>query len=122
MNEELNNILKSVKLALGGSLVSYSDNAFDSSLLMHINSVFVILNQLGIGPREIFVADENSEWDEFLVENSAKLRIVQSYMYLRIRLIFDPPSSSFVLDAIKEQIKEYEFRMNVHVDPGSETE
>lgn len=122
MNEDLNNILKSVKLALGGSLVSYSDDAFDSSLLMHINSVFVILNQLGVGPREIFVADENSEWDEFLVENSAKLRIVQSYMYLRIRLIFDPPSSSFVLDAIKEQIKEYEFRMNVHVDPGSEAE
>ena len=122
MNEDLNNILKSVKLALGGSLVSYSDDAFDNSLLMHINSVFVILNQLGVGPKEIFVADENSEWDEFLVENSAKLRIVQSYMYLRIRLIFDPPSSSFVLDAIKEQIKEYEFRMNVHVDPGPETE
>lgn len=122
MNEDLNNILKSVKLALGGSLVSYSDDAFDSSLLMHINSVFVILNQLGVGPREIFVADENSEWDEFLVENSTKLRIVQSYMYLRIRLIFDPPSSSFVLDAIREQIKEYEFRMNVHVDPGPETE
>ena len=122
MNEDLNNILKSVKLALGGSLVSYSDDAFDSNLLMHINSVFVILNQLGVGPREIFVADENSEWDEFLVENSSKLRMVQSYMYLRIRLIFDPPSSSFVLDAIKEQIKEYEFRMNVHVDPGSEAE
>lgn len=122
MNEDLNNILKSVKLALGGSLVSYSDDAFDSNLLMHINSVFVILNQLGVGPKEIFEADENSEWDEFLVENSSKLRIVQSYMYLRIRLIFDPPSSSFVLDAIKEQIKEYEFRMNVHVDPGSETE
>ena len=122
MNEDLNNILKSVKLALGGSLVSYSDDAFDNSLLMHINSVFVILNQLGVGPREIFVADENSEWDEFLVENSSKLRMVQSYMYLRIRLIFDPPSSSFVLDAIRDQIKEYEFRMNVHVDPGSETE
>lgn len=122
MNEDLNNILKSVKLALGGSLVSYSDNAFDSNLLMHINSVFVILNQLGVGPKEIFEADENSEWDEFLVENSSKLRMVQSYMYLRIRLIFDPPSSSFVLDAIKEQIKEYEFRMNVNVDPGPETE
>lgn len=122
MNEDLNKILKSVKLALGGSLVSYSDNAFDSNLLMHINSVFVILNQLGVGPKEIFEADENSEWDEFLVENSSKLRMVQSYMYLRIRLIFDPPSSSFVLDAIKEQIKEYEFRMNVNVDPGPETE
>jgi hypothetical protein len=122
MNEDLNNILKSVKLALGGSLVSYSDDAFDNSLLMHINSVFVILNQLGVGPKEIFEANANSEWDEFLVENSEKLRIVQSYMYLRIRLIFDPPSSSFVLDAIREQIKEYEFRMNVHVDPGPVTE
>lgn len=122
MNEDLNNILKSVKLALGGSLVSYSDEAFDSNLLMHINSVFVILNQLGVGPKEIFEADKNSVWDEFLVESSSKLRIVQSYMYLRIRLIFDPPSSSFVLDAIREQIKEYEFRMNVHVDPGSVTE
>lgn len=111
-------ILNTVKMALGGSLVSYSDPAFDEQLLIHINSTFVILNQLGVGPKSIFVADTTSTWSEFLVGDSIDLNLVKSYMYLRVRLLFDPPNTSFVTDAIKEQIKEYEWRLNVHVDPS----
>lgn len=114
------NILQSVKSVLGGGLVSYADDAFDFQLIMHINSVFVILNQLGVGPSSIFVADQNSTWNDFLVGSSVDLNLVKSYMYLRVRLLFDPPSSSFVLDAIKEQIKEFEWRLNVQVDPVQE--
>lgn len=115
-----NNILQSVKSVLGGGLVSYADGAFDFQLMLHINSVFVILNQLGVGPSSIFVADQNSTWNDFLVDSSVDLNLVKSYMYLRVRLLFDPPSSSFVLDAIKEQIKEFEWRLNVQVDPVQE--
>ena len=111
-------ILNTVKLALGGSLVSYSDQAFDEQLLIHINSTFVILNQLGVGPKAIFVADSTSTWNEFLVGDSVDLNLVKSYMYLRVRLLFDPPNTSFVTDVIQEQIKEYEWRLNVHVDPS----
>lgn len=120
MSEIINDyILDSVKLALGGNLVSSSSDAFDQQLLMHINSTFTILNQFGVGPKEPFVANKTSRWDEFLVEDSANLRLVQSYVFLRVRLMYDPPSSSFVMDSIKEQIKEFEWRLNIFVDPGS---
>lgn len=114
-------ILDSVKLALGGNLVSYSNDAFDQQLLLHINSVFTILNQLGVGPKELFAASKTSTWDEFLTGDSADLSLVKSYVYLRVRLLFDPPSSGFVMDSIKEQIKEFEYRLNIFVDPGSNT-
>lgn len=114
------NILNSVKLALGGGLVSYSDDAFDNQLLLHINSTFLVLNQLGVGPSNLFMADATTSWSDFLVGASTDLNLVKSYMYLRVRLLFDPPSSSFVLDSMKEQIKEFEFRLNVHVDPEIE--
>ena len=123
VNDYLENetILNTVKLALGGGLVSYTDTAFDNQILLHINSVFVILNQLGVGPSKIFVADKDSVWDEFLVGDSVDLNLVKSYLYLRVRLLFDPPTSnSFVLQSINDQIKEYEFRLNVFVDPGPE--
>lgn len=113
-------ILDTVKSSLGGNLVSSDDEAFDSQLLLHINSVFVVLNQLGVGPSKIFIADRDSEWDDFLVGDSTDLNLVKSYMYLRVRQLFDPPSSSFVLDAIKEQIKEFEWRLNIQVDPAIE--
>lgn len=114
-------ILNTVKLALGGGLVSYSDTAFDEQILLHINSTFTILNQLGVGPKELFIADRDSTWDNFLVDNSINLNLVKSYLYLRVRLLFDPPTSnSFVLEAIKEQIKEYEWRLNVYVDHGED--
>lgn len=109
-------ILDSVKLILGGNLVSYNDDAFNQQILLHINSVFTILNQLGVGPRELFVANKDSTWDQFLVGDSTSLNLVKSYMYLKVRLLFDPPSSSFITEAIKDQIKEYEWRLNIQVE------
>ena len=109
-------ILESVKLMLG---IQKDYTAFDPQLLLHINSVFTILNQLGVGPKESFIADANSTWDEFLVGDSISLDLVKADMYQRVRLLFDPPTSSFVLDSLNKQIQEYEWRLNVFVDPAN---
>lgn len=111
------NILNTVKRAVG---IVENYTPFDMQLLLHINSCFTILNQLGIGPKNLFIADESSSWSDFLVEDSANLELVKSYIYLKVKLLFDPPSSSFVQESMQKQIQEYEWRMNVFVDPHLE--
>lgn len=108
------NILESVKLMLG---IQNDYTPFDQQILMHINSIFTILHQLGVGPTNLFIANSMSLWSEFLTGDSIDLELVKSYVYLRVRLLFDPPTSSFVLDAIEKQIQEIGWRLNVFVDP-----
>lgn len=109
-------ILNSIKKLLG---ITAEYEHFDPDITMHINSVFVILNQLGVGPDTPFSITGDSEtWDQFIDE--AKLNMVKSYMYLKVRLLFDPPTGS-VQDAIKNQIAELEWRLNVAVDPKKES-
>ena len=105
-------------LELIRKLVGAGDSAspFDTDLLMHINSVFFILSQMGVGPTAGFVATEDSEWTEFL-QGSTKLELVKSYVYLKVRLLFDPPSSATVLASMERQITEYESRLMVAADP-----
>ena len=101
-------ILLSVKKMLGPS-ADY--DIFDPELIIHINSVFGTLHQLGVGPEEKFVITGDSElWSDFTTEGE-EIEEVKSYMYLRVRLLFDPPSSSFVLSSFKEQLKELEWRL-----------
>jgi hypothetical protein len=86
--------------------------AFDVDVIMHINSVFSILNQLGIGPTQGFaIEDESATWDSFL-EGDLRLNSVKSYMFLRVRMLFDPPGTSFLLAAFEKQIAELEWRIN----------
>lgn len=107
-------ILDSVKNALG---IVTEYRHFDSQILMHVNSVFTILQQLGVGPDEGFsISDETSVWSDFL-EDPSSLNLVQSYMYLRVRMLFDPPTNSFLMESMKQQVQEYEWRLNVAVDP-----
>lgn len=90
--------------------------AFDTDIIIHINSVFSTLHQLGVGPENAFsITDKEKGWSEFLGENS-KLNDVKSYMYLRIRLLFDPPANSFAIDSLDKQAKELEWRLNVHAE------
>ena len=104
-------ILNSVKKNLG---LPNDYEAFDADVTMHINSVFVVLNQLGIGPAAGYqIVDESNVWSEF-TEDNILLNSVKSYTYLRVRLLFDPPSTSFHLEALKEQIREFEWRLNVY--------
>lgn len=108
----MENILKSVKLSLG---ITAEYTAFDNQIIMFINSVFTILNQLGVGPENGFIADANSLWTDF-INDGQRLELVKSYTYLKVRLMFDPPSLSYVLESMSKQISEYEWRLNVQAE------
>ena len=103
-------ILDSTKKALG---IAASDESFDPDIIMHINSVFSTLEQLGVGPTGGFaIVDKNAVWSD-LLGTDRRLNQVKTYVYLRVRLIFDPPQSSYAVTAMQEQIKELEWRLNV---------
>lgn len=103
-------ILLTIKKLLGiGDDYEY----FDEDIIIHINSVLMILNQLGIGPVTGFsISDESATWSDF-VDNLSMLEAVRSYVYIKVRLLFDPPTSSFTITALENQIKELEWRLNV---------
>jgi hypothetical protein len=109
----MDSILNSIKKPLG---LPIDDDAFDTDVIMHINSAFFSLNQLGVGPDECFsIQDASKIWTDFLLDIN-KLEAVKTYIYLKVRIVFDPPTSSFVLDAINRQIAEHEWRLNVQVE------
>lgn len=112
----MESILTSIKKMLG---IDEEYTHFDADIVMHINSVLMILTQLGVGPEEGFVIeDDTSTWVDFIPEaNAAQLHAVKSYIYLKVKLIFDPPLSSAVIDSMNRQIAEFEWRLNVAVDP-----
>ena len=106
----MESILKTIKKLLG---ISQDQTYFDTDIIMHINSVFSVLTQLGVGPKEGFIiTDENIGWEEFLSDNK-NLELVKTYVYLKVRLLFDPPSSSAVMSSMERTISEYEWRLNV---------
>ncbi len=106
-------ILTSVKKMLG---IAEQYEHFDADLLMHINSVFSILRQLGVGPADGFmIEDKSSIWSDFISDES-KYMLAKSYMFLKVKLLFDPPLSSAVLECYKTQISEYEWRLNITVE------
>ena len=106
----MESILTSVKKLLG---ITEEYEHFDADIIMHINSVFLILNQLGVGPKEGFIIeDETSEWTDF-IEDSAQLQAVKSYMGLRVKLLFDPPLSNAVIESTNHMIAEFEWRLRL---------
>ena len=85
----------------------------DNDIIMHINSVFFILQQLGIGPEEGYcITDEYNTWSEF-VYDAGKVEIIKSYIYLKVKLLFDPPASGSVIESINRQIAEFEWRLSI---------
>ena len=106
-------ILKSIKKTLG---IPEDQEHFDPDIIMHINSVFMILTQLGVGPPEGFsIKDDTVTWDEFISEES-NLQSVKSYMGMKVKLLFDPPMSSAVMESMNRMISELEWRLNVGAD------
>lgn len=108
-----NSILISTKKVLG---LDASYTVFDQDVIMHINAAFSILNQLGVGPVEGFmIEDDTAVWDDFvLIAGSEPSKsLVKTYVQLKARMLFDPPTTSFLLEAMTNQIKEYEWRLNV---------
>lgn len=111
----MDSILTSIKKLLG---ITEEQTNFDQDLIMHINSVFSILTQLGVGPSEGFFIEGNSDtWEDFIGE-STNLELVKSYVYMKVRLMFDPPLNSSVTESINKMISELEWRINITVDPG----
>ena len=109
----MESILTSVKKVLG---VTEEYEHFDEDIIMHINSVFSTLHQLGVGPENGFtISDESAMWSDYITD--PKLSFIKTYMCLKVRLAFDPPQNYNLIEAIKAQINELEWRINVAVDP-----
>ena len=109
-------ILTSINKLLG---ITEEYTHFDADIVMHVNSVFMVLSQLGVGPPEGFsISDASAVWSDFLPEG-ANLEAVKSYMYQKVKLLFDPPTSSAVMDAMKRSIDEFEWRLNVEAESAS---
>lgn len=103
-------ILTSTKKILG---IDESYTAFDLDILTHINSAFATLAQIGIGPENgIYVEDDTLVW-EALTGSDPLLNGVKTYVFLKVRLAFDPPGTSFHIGAVEKQIQELEWRLNV---------
>lgn len=110
----MDSILTSIKKMLG---IIEEDESFDIDIIIHINTAFSTLTQLGVGPKEGFaIRDKTTLWTEFV--DDIRLENIRSYIYLKVRQVFDPPTNSAVLDAISRQISELEWRMNVTADHG----
>jgi hypothetical protein len=104
-------ILNSTKKILG---IDSSYTAFDEDILMHINSTFATLNQIGVGPVEGFmISNSTPVWNDIL-DSDLRLNSVKSYVYLRVRLLFDPPSTSYAMSAIQDQITELGWRISTY--------
>jgi len=106
-------ILISTKKILG---LAADYTVFDLDVLTHINAAFSILHQLGVGPDEgFFVEDDADLWSDFtlLAGSEPSLSLVRTYVYLKVRMLFDPPATSFLQESMSNQIKEYEWRLNV---------
>jgi hypothetical protein len=107
-------ILISIKKMLG---IDESYTAFDLDVMVHINSVLMILTQLGVGPSEGFaIEDDSTTWGDFMDDGNTRLNSVKTYMYLKVKLLFDPPTSSATIDSFNRLISELEFRLNVAAD------
>lgn len=104
-------ILKTTKKILG---IGDADTAFDLDIITHINTAFSILAQLGVGPADGFMIEgEEAQWADF-DGGDIQLNSVKTYVYLKVRQLFDPPTTSYLISAFNEQIKELEWRLNTY--------
>lgn len=104
-------ILTSTKKILG---VGGADTSFDLDIITHINTAFSTLTQLGVGPVDGFmIEDADAEWEDFIGEDN-RYQSVKSYVFLKVRQLFDPPTTSYLITAVEQQIKELEWRLNTN--------
>lgn len=106
----MESILNNTKKMLG---IAADYTHFDSDIIVHINSTFMTLNQLGVGPEDpAFISSEVETWSS-VFGSTKHIEAIKSYVYLKVRLLFDPPTSSTVLEAMNKQAAEYEWRLNI---------
>lgn len=116
----MDSILASVRKLIGG--IANDKSPFDDDLIIHINSVFTIVNQLGVGPKEPFaIVDDSETWLDFFGDTKI-INLVKSYVYLKTKLIFDPPTTGVLHEAMERQIQEFEWRLAVAGDEARREE
>lgn len=108
-------ILTSIKKLLG---ITEECIDFDTDIIMHINTVLMILNQLGVGTENFQITNKKAVWDDFIDEE--ELAATKTYIHLRVKLLFDPPLNASITESIKESIKELEWRLNSKVEYDEE--
>lgn len=115
----MESILTSIKKMLG---IAEEYKQFDADIIMHINSVFTTLRQLGVGPSEgFYIENETSEWTDF-IQDLTKVQAVKSYVYLKVKILFDPGSiGASTLAAYERQIQEFEWRLNIEAESVQNT-
>ncbi|GHU55301.1 hypothetical protein FACS1894132_11220 [Clostridia bacterium] len=110
----MDSILTSIKKLLG---ITEDYEHFDTDIIIGINSALSVLTQLGVGSTDGFsILDNNATWSDF-IDDGSNLELVKSYIHLRVKLLFDPPSSSAVIESMNRMISEFEWRLMVTVDP-----
>lgn len=114
----MDSILTSIKKLLG---LDEDYIQFDPDIIMDINTVFMSINQLGIGPVTGFtISDKTQVWHDLLGDRK-DVEAIKTYVYMKVRLIFDPPATAFVLEAFERQIHELEWRINIQAEPTTTT-
>lgn len=110
----MSSILDEIKEMLGAGIAS---NVFDTELIIFINSYLSVLTQLGVGPFDGFkISGSDETWSDFLGDDELTYEMAKTFLYLKCRLVFDPPSTSFVIESINSQLKELEWRLVVTSD------
>lgn len=110
----MESILTSIKKMLG---LTEEYEHFDVDIVMHINSTFRVLHQLGVGPSKAFrITDASAIWSDFIDEDCEGFDEVKTYVYQRVKLLFDPPLSASHLTALKESVAEFEWRLQVETE------
>lgn len=107
-------ILTSIKKDNG---ITEEQTHFDDELVRHINSAFMILNQLAVGPKKPFVVKDKSEtWPQFFGDRDEEMEAVKGYVFMKVKLLFDPPANSFTIASYERLISEFEWRANVQAE------
>lgn len=117
----MDSILNSVRKKLGGELFVSPEEAtpFDDELIMDINSALMILTQLGVGQMGYSITSAEDTWQDFLGDVNTDKELVKTYVAQKVKLMFDPPASSALIKLIEDQIKEYEWRLNVRAESNA---
>lgn len=107
----MESILTSIKKLLG---IGETDISFDPDIIMHINSAIFELTQIGVGPSAGYHIENNeATWKDYLLDIN-QLEAVKTCIYLKVKMVFDPPQNSFTITSYEKQIERYEFRLNIH--------
>lgn len=109
----MDSILDTVKRVLA---IDPECEDFDEELMLHINSTFSVLTQLGVGPKGgFYITDSSTTWEDYM-EDMDKIQMVKTYVGLKVKMLFDPPTTSFSQESMKNMVTEYEWRLNIECD------